>query len=90
MNRFGAISGLSPHYYSPRLAGGGAENPFVFLHLKNFFSSILFLFFFFSTNYICFLTMTDNVLDDISHRRFNPLRGSSILVSPHRTKRPWQ
>lgn len=35
-------------------------------------------------------TMTDNVLDDISHRRFNPLRGSSILVSPHRTKRPWQ
>ncbi|KXG46301.1 Galactose-1-phosphate uridyl transferase, class I [Penicillium griseofulvum] len=32
----------------------------------------------------------ENVLDDISHRRFNPLRGSSILVSPHRTKRPWQ
>ncbi|KAJ5123967.1 Galactose-1-phosphate uridyl transferase class I [Penicillium bovifimosum] len=32
----------------------------------------------------------DNVLDDISHRRYNPLRGSSILVSPHRTKRPWQ
>ncbi|KAJ5753515.1 uncharacterized protein N7511_007668 [Penicillium nucicola] len=31
-----------------------------------------------------------NVLDDISHRRFNLLRGSSILVSPHRTKRPWQ
>ncbi|KAJ5319944.1 hypothetical protein N7508_000227 [Penicillium antarcticum] len=30
------------------------------------------------------------VLDDISHRRFNLLRGSSILVSPHRTKRPWQ
>jgi UDPglucose--hexose-1-phosphate uridylyltransferase len=23
------------------------------------------------------------------HRRFNPLRGESILVSPHRTKRPW-
>ncbi|KNG86971.1 galactose-1-phosphate uridylyltransferase, partial [Aspergillus nomiae NRRL 13137] len=35
-------------------------------------------------------TMVENVLDDISHRRYNPLRGSSILVSPHRTKRPWQ
>ncbi|KAJ5956495.1 hypothetical protein N7501_010774 [Penicillium viridicatum] len=32
----------------------------------------------------------ENVLDDISHRRYNLLRGSSILVSPHRTKRPWQ
>ncbi|KAJ5243266.1 Galactose-1-phosphate uridylyltransferase [Penicillium citrinum] len=31
----------------------------------------------------------ENVLDDISHRRYNPLRGSHILVSPHRTKRPW-
>jgi hypothetical protein len=29
------------------------------------------------------------ILDDISHRRFNPLRGSSVLVSPHRMKRPW-
>jgi UDPglucose--hexose-1-phosphate uridylyltransferase len=34
--------------------------------------------------------MTDPVLNDISHRRSNLLRGSWILVSPHRTKRPWQ
>jgi UDPglucose--hexose-1-phosphate uridylyltransferase len=33
--------------------------------------------------------MTFN-LTDHPHRRYNPLTGEWILVSPHRTKRPWQ
>jgi len=33
--------------------------------------------------------MDDQILSQTPHRRFNPLTRESVLVSPHRAKRPW-
>ena len=33
--------------------------------------------------------MDDSLLQEVPHRRFNPLTREWVLVSPHRTKRPW-
>lgn len=37
-----------------------------------------------------FRQMIDFDPDQHPHRRYNPLTGEYILISPHRTKRPWQ
>lgn len=34
--------------------------------------------------------MSDDLLAHAPHRRFNPLTNAWLLVSPHRTQRPWQ
>lgn len=31
-----------------------------------------------------------DLLQDLPHRRYNPLIDEWVLVSPHRMKRPWQ
>jgi len=36
------------------------------------------------------MTTQEFSVDEHTHRRFNPLLGEWLLISPHRTKRPWQ
>jgi len=35
-------------------------------------------------------TLLETLATDTPHRRFNPLTGEWLVVSPHRTQRPWQ
>ncbi len=37
-----------------------------------------------------FMPMSDLAVHEYPHRRLNILTGEWVLVSPHRTKRPWQ
>jgi len=36
------------------------------------------------------MSSSDFSVNEHTHRRYNPLTGEWLLVSPHRTKRPWQ
>ena len=38
----------------------------------------------------CVISDESRLLQQVPHRRFNPLTREWILVSPHRTQRPWQ